>query len=59
MIVSSRKLELSDLNNIKIAVPGELTTRFLALKIFRPKLKTRRGFYKIIPAIQSGTYQAA
>ncbi len=59
MIVSSRKLELSDLNNIKIAVPGELTTAFLALKIFNPNLKTETvAFDKIIPAIQSGTYEA-
>ena len=59
MIVSSRKLELNDLNNIKIAVPGELTTAFLALKIFNPNLKTETvAFDKIIPAIQSGTYEA-
>ena len=59
MIVSNRKLELSDLNNIKIAVPGELTTAFLALKIFNPDLKTETvPFDKIIPAIQSGTYEA-
>ena len=59
MIVSSRKLELSDLNSIKIAVPGELTTAFLALKIFNPDLKTETvPFDKIIPAIQSGTYEA-
>ena len=59
MIVSSRKLELSDLNNIKIAVPGELTTAFLALKIFNPNLKTETvPFDKIIPSIQSGTYEA-
>ena len=59
MIVSSRKLELSDLNSIKIAVPGELTTAFLALKIFNPNLKTEMvPFDKIIPAIQNGTYEA-
>ena len=55
MIVSSRKLALSDLNNIKIAVPGELTTAFLALKIFNPNMKTETvPFDKIIPAIQAG-----
>jgi 1,4-dihydroxy-6-naphthoate synthase len=59
MIVSSRKLELGDLERIKIAVPGEMTTAFLALKIFNPKLKTETvPFDKIIPAIQSGTYEA-
>jgi 1,4-dihydroxy-6-naphthoate synthase len=52
MIVSSRKLELNDLDRIKIAVPGTMTTAFLALKIFNPNLKTETvPFDKIIPAI--------
>jgi 1,4-dihydroxy-6-naphthoate synthase len=59
MIVSSRKMELGDLDRIKIAVPGELTTAFLALKIFNPNIKTETvPFDKIIPAIQAGTYDA-
>jgi 1,4-dihydroxy-6-naphthoate synthase len=59
MIVSSRKLELGDLDNMKIAVPGTLTTAYLALKIFNPNIKTETvPFDKIIPAIQSGTYDA-
>ena len=59
MIVSSRKIELSDLNSIKIAVPGSLTTAFLALKIFNPNIKTETvAFDKIIPAIQTGAYDA-
>ena len=59
MIVSSRKLELNDLHRIKIAVPGTMTTAFLALKIFNPNLKTETvPFDKIIPAIHSGTYDA-
>ena len=59
MIVSSRKLDLSDLHRIKIAVPGSMTTAFLALKIFNPNVKTETvPFDKIIPAIQNGTYDA-
>jgi 1,4-dihydroxy-6-naphthoate synthase len=59
MIVSSRKMEIGDLDRIKIAVPGELTTAFLALKIFNPNIKTETvPFDKIIPAIQAGTYDA-
>ncbi len=59
MIVSSRKMELSDLDNLKIAVPGTLTTAYLALKVFNSNLKTETvPFDKIIPAIQSGTYEA-
>lgn len=59
MIVSSRKLSLSDLDNLKIAIPGTLTTAYLALKIFNPNIKTETvPFDKIIPAILAGTYDA-
>ncbi len=59
MIVSSRKLTTADLENLKIAVPGTLTTAFLALKIFNPNVKFEIvPFDKIIPAIQAGTYDA-
>ena len=59
MIVSSRKLEPSDLSTMKIAVPGTMTTAYLALKIFNPEIKTETvSFDKIIPAIQSGTFDA-
>jgi 1,4-dihydroxy-6-naphthoate synthase len=59
MIVSSKPLALEDLNRIKIAVPGTLTTAFLALKIFNPEIKTEVvPFDQIIPAILAGTYEA-
>lgn len=59
MIVSSRKLSPADLANIKIAVPGTLTTAYLALKIFNPELKTETvPFDQIIPEILAGRYDA-
>jgi 1,4-dihydroxy-6-naphthoate synthase len=59
MVVSSRKLSTADLDNMKIAVPGEMTTAYLALKIFNPNIKTETvPFDKIIPAILAGTYDA-
>jgi 1,4-dihydroxy-6-naphthoate synthase len=59
MIVSSRKLTVKDLGKIKIAVPGALTTAFLALKIFNPDIQTEVvPFDQIIPAILAGTYDA-
>jgi 1,4-dihydroxy-6-naphthoate synthase len=59
MIVSRRKFSLSDLDNLKIAIPGTLTTAYLALKIFNPNIKTETvPFDKIIPAILAGTYDA-
>jgi 1,4-dihydroxy-6-naphthoate synthase len=59
MVVSSRPLEPGDLSSIKIAVPGTLTTAYLALKIFNPAIQTETvPFDQIIPAIQAGTYDA-
>jgi 1,4-dihydroxy-6-naphthoate synthase len=59
MIVSSRKLEIADLDRIKIAVPGTMTTAFLAMKIFNPNIKTETvAFDKIIPSILAGTFDA-
>jgi 1,4-dihydroxy-6-naphthoate synthase len=59
MVVSSRPLEPGELGNIKIAVPGTLTTAYLALKIFNPAIQTETvPFDQIIPAIQAGTYDA-
>ena len=59
MIVSSKPLEHGDLGSIRIAVPGTLTTAYLALKIFNPAIQTETvPFDQIIPAIQAGTYDA-
>jgi 1,4-dihydroxy-6-naphthoate synthase len=59
MIVSSKKIALEDLHRVKIAVPGVLTTAYLALKIFNPELETEVvPFDQIIPAIQAGKYDA-
>jgi 1,4-dihydroxy-6-naphthoate synthase len=59
MVVSSRPLEPGELGSIKIAVPGTLTTAYLALKIFNPAIQTETvPFDEIIPAIQAGTYDA-
>jgi len=59
MIVAKGKVTLEDLSNIKIAVPGTLTTAYLALKIFNTNLQTETvPFDQIIPAILAGTYDA-
>jgi len=59
MIVSSKPLALEDLGKIKLAIPGTLTTAYLALKIFNPKLETEVvAFDQIIPRIQAGDFDA-
>ena len=59
MVVSSRPLTADDLTKIRVAVPGTLTTAYLALKIFNPAIETEVvPFDKIIPEIQAGNFEA-
>ena len=59
MVVSSKPLAPEDLGRIKIAVPGALTTAYLALKIFNPAIQTETvPFDRIIPEILAGTFDA-
>jgi 1,4-dihydroxy-6-naphthoate synthase len=59
MVVSSRKIKPEDLGKIKVAVPGELTTAFLALKLFNPNIETANvPFDKIIPEVVAGNFDA-
>lgn len=59
MVVSSRKMEASSLRRMRIAVPGTLTTAYLALKIFNPEIETVTvPFDKIIPEILAGNFEA-
>ena len=59
MIVSAKPLTTEDLGRIKIAIPGTLTTAYLALKIFNPALTTVTvPFDQIIPEILAGKFDA-
>ena len=59
MIVSSKQLTIADLKQMKIAVPGTLTTAYLALKVFNPEIETVTvPFDQIIPQIQAGKFDA-
>jgi 1,4-dihydroxy-6-naphthoate synthase len=59
MVVSSRQLTTDDLKKIRIAVPGELTSAYLTLKIFNPDLETENvPFDQIIPEIKAGRFDA-
>jgi 1,4-dihydroxy-6-naphthoate synthase len=59
MIVSNRPLAAADLDRFRIAIPGQLTTAFLALKIFNPAIETETvAFDQIIPGILSGKFEA-
>jgi len=59
MVVSPRKLSLTDIKKTRIAVPGTLTTAFLTLKLFAPEVETAVvPFDKIIPAVVAGEFDA-
>lgn len=59
MVVSNRKIKPEELGKIKVAVPGELTTAFLALKLFNPNIETANvPFDKIIPEVVAGNFDA-
>jgi 1,4-dihydroxy-6-naphthoate synthase len=59
MVVSSKPLAAGDLGSVKVAVPGALTTAYLALKIFNPAIRTETvPFDRIIPEILAGNYDA-
>jgi len=59
MVVATRQIAPENLRRIRVAVPGTLTTAYLALKIFDPEIETEVvPFDQIIPQVLSGKYEA-
>jgi len=59
MIVAPRAYPLSEIKRKTIAIPGELTTAYLALKLFAPGIETEVvPFDQIIPSVLQGKYEA-
>ncbi len=59
MIVAPRAYSQSEIKQKKIAVPGHLTTAYLALKLFAPGIETEMvPFDQIIPSVLQGKYDA-
>ncbi|HEX8926519.1 MAG TPA: MqnA/MqnD/SBP family protein [Terriglobales bacterium] len=59
MIISQRQMTLDEVKKVKIAVPGTLTTAYLALKLFAPEAQTEVvPFDQIIPEVLAGKYEA-
>lgn len=55
IVVSGEPMKAEELSNVTIAVPGTLTSAFLALKIYNPDLKCEVvPFDKIIDAVETG-----
>jgi 1,4-dihydroxy-6-naphthoate synthase len=59
MIVSPRPFTTSEIKTRRIAVPGRLTTAYLALQLFAPGIETEVvPFDQIIPQVLEGKYEA-
>jgi 1,4-dihydroxy-6-naphthoate synthase len=59
MIVAPRGYSESEIKSKKVAIPGKLTTAYLALKIFAPQIETEVvPFDQIIPRVLAGEYEA-
>jgi 1,4-dihydroxy-6-naphthoate synthase len=59
MVISPRMVGLEELKGMKIAVPGTMTTAYLALKLFAPKIETAVvPFDRIIPEVLAGKHEA-
>jgi len=59
MIVATKSYTLDEIRHVKVAIPGTLTTAYLALKLFAPEIETEVvPFDQIIPQVLEGKYQA-
>jgi 1,4-dihydroxy-6-naphthoate synthase len=59
IVVSREPVKASEISSLKIAVPGKLTSAFLALRIFNPDFQYEViPFDKIIAAVQTGQCDA-
>lgn len=59
MIVSTRAMLPQEAKSCVIAVPGTLTTAYLALRLWHPDVRTEVvPFDEIIPAVKRGQYEA-
>ena len=59
MIVATRAFTQSEIKQKRIAVPGTLTTAYLALRLFAPGIQTEVvPFDQIIPQVLDGKYEA-
>ncbi len=59
MVVAPRVFGLEELKHMKVAVPGTMTTAYLALKLFAPKIETAVvPFDQIIADVVAGKFEA-
>lgn len=59
IIIAGRALPVADLHSCRIAIPGRLTSAFLALRLYQPAVSViEMPFDQIIGAVESGSVDA-
>jgi 5,8-dihydroxy-2-naphthoate synthase len=59
MVIATQRLSSDQISRVRVAVPGTLTTAYLALKLFAPNAETVTiPFDKIIPEVLAGNFDA-
>jgi 1,4-dihydroxy-6-naphthoate synthase len=59
MVVAPRMYPLEEIKRVRVAVPGKMTTAYLALKLFAPEIETVVvPFDRIIPEVLAGKHEA-
>jgi 1,4-dihydroxy-6-naphthoate synthase len=59
VVIAKRHFTKEEIKNVTVAVPGELTTAYLALKIWEPEVKTVVvPFDQIMERVESGEFEA-
>jgi 1,4-dihydroxy-6-naphthoate synthase len=59
MVVSKKDMNLSDLKNVKLAIPGKLTTAYLAVRLIEKNLNVvDYPFDQILEAVRDGEVDA-
>jgi 5,8-dihydroxy-2-naphthoate synthase len=59
LVISAKPIQPEDLGRYRVAVPGPMTTSYLVLKLFAPKVETvTMPFDKILSAVKEGAADA-
>lgn len=59
VVIAKKPMTKEQLKDVVVAVPGEMTSAYLALKIWEPTLKTQVvPFDEIMPRVASGEFEA-
>jgi 1,4-dihydroxy-6-naphthoate synthase len=59
IVVSGKPMRAKSLGNVRVAIPGTLTTAFLALRLFEPDIQHKVvPFDKILPEVLKGKHDA-